>query len=108
MSALLEVADLRISLPGPYGMISIVEGVDFEVRTGQIFGLAGESGCGKTITALSLLGLLPANARTAGRAVLAGRDLLTMRASLLRHVRGSNVDLALQVSMYNIHRLYRL
>ena len=47
MTPLLEVADLRIDLPGPRGYVPIVDGVDFEVRTGQIFGLAGESGIGE-------------------------------------------------------------
>jgi oligopeptide transport system ATP-binding protein len=103
MSALLEVADLRISLPGPYGMISIVEGIDFEVRSGQIFGLAGESGCGKTITALSLLGLLPAHARTSGRADFEGRNLLTLGANELRQVRGRKVAMVFQDPTSSLH-----
>ena len=84
MTALLEVSDLRISLPGPNGFVPIVDGVDFEVQPGQVFGLAGESGCGKTITALSLLRLLPPRARTSGRAMFEGRDLLTLPPTELR------------------------
>jgi oligopeptide/dipeptide ABC transporter ATP-binding protein len=103
MSALLQVADLRISLPGARGSVSIVDGVDFEVHTGQIFGLAGESGCGKTITALSLLGLLPAHARTSGRADFEGRNLLTLAAEDLRQVRGRKLAMVFQDPTSSLH-----
>ena len=103
MKPLLEVADLRISLPGPHGMVPIVDGVDFEVHGGQIFGLAGESGCGKTITALSLLGLLPAQARTSGRAEFGGRNLLTLKSAELRHVRGRQVAMVFQDPTSSLH-----
>jgi oligopeptide/dipeptide ABC transporter ATP-binding protein len=103
VSALLEVADLRISLPGPRGMVSIVDGVDFEVHRGQIFGLAGESGCGKTMTALSLLGLLPSHARASGRAEFDGHNLLTLGAAELRQVRGRKLAMVFQDPTSSLH-----
>lgn len=103
MSALLEVTDLHISLPGPRGPLPIVDGIDFEVDSGQIFGVAGESGCGKTITALSLLGLLPAHARTSGRAALEGQNLLTLGNAELREIRGRKVAMVFQDPTSSLH-----
>jgi len=103
MTALLEVDDLRISLPGPDGPISIVDGVDFEVQLGQVFGLAGESGCGKTITALSLLRLLPPRAQASGHAIFDGRDLLALSAAELRAVRGRKLAMVFQDPTSSLH-----
>jgi len=72
MTALLSVRDLRVWLDTARGPLSIVDGVSFDIASGQVFGLAGESGSGKTITALALLGLLPAGARTDGAVVPKG------------------------------------
>jgi len=57
---LLSVRDLRVRLRGPGGPVTVVDGVSFDLDAGIIAGLAGESGCGKTVTALALMGLLPA------------------------------------------------
>jgi oligopeptide transport system ATP-binding protein len=103
MTALLQVTDLRISLAGPRGPVSIVDGVDFEVHAGQVFGLAGESGCGKTISALSLLGLLPAHARTSGRADFEGRNLLTLGTAEMRQVRGRKLAMVFQDPTSSLH-----
>jgi oligopeptide/dipeptide ABC transporter ATP-binding protein len=103
MTPLLEVRDLHISLPSRSGLLSIVEGVDFEVHSGQIFGLAGESGSGKTMTALSLLGLLPPGARASGQAVFAGRDLLSLAPAELRQVRGRRVAMVFQDPTSTLH-----
>ena len=78
MKALLSVHGLRISLPTASGLVTVVDGVDFEVGVGQVFGIAGESGSGKTISVLALLGLLPEGARVEGTAVFDGQDLLRL------------------------------
>ena len=103
MSPLLQVSDLHITLPGPDGDLSIVDGVDFEVDAGQIFGLAGESGCGKTMTALSLMRLLPARARTTGRAQFHDADLLSMPSGELRKIRGRKVAMVFQDPTSSLH-----
>jgi oligopeptide/dipeptide ABC transporter ATP-binding protein len=105
MTALLEVDDLRIflDLPGASGSVQIVDGVDFAVQPGQVFGLAGESGCGKTITALSLLQLLPPRARTSGRALFEGHDLLTLPPTELRALRGRKVAMVFQDPTSSLH-----
>lgn len=103
MSAVLEVSGLRISLRGASGDVRIVDGVDFAVHAGQVFGLAGESGCGKTMTALSLLRLLPAQARTSGQAVFDGRDLLTTSQRDLRRLRGRKLAMVFQDPTSSLH-----
>ena len=67
---LLEVEDLRVRLPTPSGRVTVVDGVDYAVEPGEVFGVAGESGSGKTMSVLALLGLLPdgAHRRRAARA----------------------------------------
>ncbi len=67
--SLLEVEDLRVDLPGARGRLTIVDGVDYDIRRGEIFGIAGESGSGKTMSMLALLGLLPDGASVSGAPV---------------------------------------
>jgi oligopeptide/dipeptide ABC transporter ATP-binding protein len=75
--SLLEVRDLRITFPTPAGLLRAVNGIDLDLERGEIFGLVGETGCGKTVTGLALLGLVPAPGQvTAGRLALEGDDLL--------------------------------
>jgi oligopeptide transport system ATP-binding protein len=103
MTALLSVRDLRVWLDTARGPLSIVDGISFEIAAGQVFGLAGESGSGKTITALALLGLLPPGARSGGSAILDGRDLLAMRAGERRRIRGREVAMVFQDPMSSLH-----
>jgi ABC-type dipeptide/oligopeptide/nickel transport system ATPase component len=63
MTALLSVEGLRVRLPTPRGEVTIVDGVDYVVEGGEVFGVAGESGSGKTISVLALLRLLPEGAK---------------------------------------------
>jgi oligopeptide/dipeptide ABC transporter ATP-binding protein len=99
VTPLLEVAELRIDI----GDLTIVHGMSFDLHAGQVFGLAGESGSGKTMTALSLLGLLPGGARTSGRAMLDGTDLLTLGAADMRKVRGRKVAMVFQDPTSSLH-----
>ncbi len=99
MKPLLEVSDLRVDIGG----LNIVDGLSFELQAGHVFGLAGESGSGKTMTALALLGLLPGGARTSGRARLDGVDLLTLDASAMRKVRGRKVAMVFQDPTSSLH-----
>jgi oligopeptide/dipeptide ABC transporter ATP-binding protein len=103
MKPLLSVRNLRVFLDTASGPLSIVDGVSFDIAAGQVFGLAGESGSGKTITALALLGLLPAGARTGGSAILDGRDLLTMGNRQRRRTRGREVAMVFQDPVSSLH-----
>jgi oligopeptide transport system ATP-binding protein len=100
---LLEVSQLRIKLPTPQGYVTVVDGVDLVIEPGQVYGIAGESGSGKTITALSLLRLLPQGAVVEGRAMLGPRDLLALGRSDLRSVRGREVAMVFQDPMTSMH-----
>jgi oligopeptide transport system ATP-binding protein len=103
MSALFIVEALRVSLPSPAGDVTIVDGVSYEVEEGQVFGIAGESGSGKTVSVLALLGLLPAGARVAGKAVFAGSDLLSISARELRGMCGREIAMVFQDPVSSFH-----
>jgi len=102
-SALLTVEGLRVRLPTPRGEVTIVDGVDYAVEAGEVFGVAGESGSGKTISVLALLRLLPEGARVEGKAIYNGRDLLALRPRELRSVRGKDVSMVFQDPLTSLH-----
>ena len=88
MTALLEVRDLTVRFDTEDGVVHAVNGVSFDLAAGEILAVVGESGCGKTVTAMSIPGLLPgANAHVEGSIKLAGTELLTMSPKQLRSVR---------------------
>jgi oligopeptide transport system ATP-binding protein len=103
VTPLLEVRGLSVWLGGREDQAPVVDGVGFEVRAGQVFGLAGESGSGKTITALSLLGLLPVGARLEGSALFEGTDLLALRGREMRHVRARQIAMVFQDPLSALH-----
>src|SRR5207253_56813 len=103
MNALLEVEGLRVQLPTPAGLVTIVDGVDYRVEPAQVFGVAGESGSGKTISMLALLGLLPGGAVVEGSAAFGGRDLLRLRGARLREVAGRQIGMVFQDPMTSLH-----
>jgi oligopeptide/dipeptide ABC transporter ATP-binding protein len=100
---LLDVEGLRVRLPTRRGEVTIVDGVDYAVREGEVFGVAGESGSGKTISVLALLRLLPEGARVDGRALYGGRDLLALSPGALRRVRGREVAMVFQDPLTSLH-----
>ena len=92
---LLEVRDLAVS----YGAVRAVRGVSFALEAGQTLGMAGESGCGKTTVALSLLRLLPAAARLDGQILFQGQDIVTLGWQKLRAVRWAGASVVFQGAM---------
>jgi peptide/nickel transport system ATP-binding protein len=95
--SLLRVANLRTVLDAPGGAVRAVDGVDFEIRRGETFAIVGESGCGKTMTALSLMRLLPEAGRIAsGTVELSGTDLLALPEAAMRNVRGRRIAMIFQ------------
>ncbi|MDQ3493433.1 MAG: ATP-binding cassette domain-containing protein, partial [Chloroflexota bacterium] len=94
---LLEVRDLRTSFKTRDGMVRAVTGVDFSVRRGEIVGLVGESGCGKSVTSLSILGLInPPGRIEAGEVIFDGEDLLKLPEKRLRSIRGDRIAMIFQ------------
>ncbi len=103
MSALLEVENLTVALPTRAGYRNAVDDLSLSVGLGEVVGIAGESGSGKTMTALSLFGLLPNGARVTGSARLDGTDLLALRGRQLRAVRGRQVAMVSQDPSASLH-----
>jgi oligopeptide/dipeptide ABC transporter ATP-binding protein len=99
-SPLLEVKGLTTTITQRRGSIRPVDDVSLAVRRGEILGLVGESGCGKSMTALSLMRLLPASASiTAGSVRFDGRDLLSIGAKEMRRLRGNAISMVFQEPM---------
>lgn len=97
---LLEVRDLRVSFFTPRGEVRAVDGVSLTIDEGETFGLVGESGCGKTVTALSILRLLDGNGRIVGGEItFAGRNLLALDEEAMRSVRGEQIAMIFQEPM---------
>ena len=95
--ALLEVKDLHTEIRTKDGVLRPVNGVTFSVKPGQVLGLVGESGAGKTMTAFSILDLLPYPAKVVGGEVLfQGRDLRKMKSAELRRIRGREIACVFQ------------
>jgi len=94
----LDVRDLHTHFFLRRGVVKAVDGVSFAIRRGEVLGLVGESGCGKSVTALSLLRLLPkAAARTVqGEVILDGEDVLTKNEREMRQIRGRKIAMILQ------------
>jgi oligopeptide/dipeptide ABC transporter ATP-binding protein len=96
--ALLEVSHLSVRLHTAQGSVLVVDDVSWRVNAGETIALVGESGCGKTISALSLIRLLPAgvSGETSGVALLEGTDLLSLSEAEIRRVRGRQIGMVFQ------------
>jgi len=107
---ILKVEELRVGFETAAGFLRAVDGVSFEIRRGEVLGLVGESGCGKTVTALSLLRLLahPPAVMEGGHAWFHGEDLLTMPIEDLRKIRGGKIGMIFQEPMTALSPLHRI
>jgi oligopeptide/dipeptide ABC transporter ATP-binding protein len=106
---LLEVKGLRVSFATEDGMVQAVDGVDFELDRGRVLGIVGESGCGKSVTAMTILGLTRGpNARFDGEVDYKGRNLLKCSEEELRHVRGNEIAMIFQDPMSSLNPVYRI
>ena len=109
MARLLEVRDLTVEFTTKAGTVHAVEGASFEVEQGEAMGLAGESGCGKTTTALALMGLLPYNGRIVrGSIRFAGRDLATLPETSMRKIRWKEISIIFQGAMNSLNPVQRV
>ncbi|MEQ8148112.1 dipeptide/oligopeptide/nickel ABC transporter permease/ATP-binding protein [Streptomyces sp. OP7] len=100
---LLVVRDLSIRFPDRYGDIPVVDGISFTVREGETLGLVGESGCGKSITSLAIMGLLARNAEASGEILYRGRDLLKLSPKERRALMGPEIAMVYQDAMSSLN-----
>jgi len=107
--ALLEVQDLKTYFRTDDGIVKAVDGVNFSVEKGKTLGIVGESGCGKSVTCLSIMGLNPKKTSIiSGQALYQGEDLLTMPPGRLRQVRGNNIAMIFQDPMTSLNPVYTI
>jgi peptide/nickel transport system permease protein len=100
---ILAVRDLAIGFEGRHNGVDIVDGISFEVRPGEVLGLVGESGCGKSLTALTVMGLEPRGARVRGQILFDGRDLVTMPKGRRRRLLGHDMAMIYQDALSSLN-----
>jgi peptide/nickel transport system ATP-binding protein len=105
---LLEVTDLRVTLHTARGPADALRGVNFALQRGDTVGLIGESGCGKSITALALMGLLPDGARVEGSIRFDGQELTTLGEDALCRLRGRRIGMIFQEPMTALNPLHTI
>src|SRR5919197_5833797 len=102
----LEVSDLSVRFDSDEGRVHAVDRMSFALEPGEVLGIVGESGCGKSVTVLSMLSLLPPTATVTGTALFAGQDLLQMSGSRLRRVRGKEISFVFQEPMTSLNPVF--
>src|SRR5256885_15813346 len=107
MTHLLEIKNLQTYFQAREGLVSAVEGVSFYLDRGELLGLVGESGCGKSITALSIMRLVaPPGKIVAGEILFEGRDLLKLSNAEMRSVRGNDIAMIFQDPMTSLNPVF--
>src|SRR5688572_32671295 len=109
MTHLLEVRNLQTHFPTRAGLVRAVDGVSFHVDRGELLGLVGESGCGKSITALSVMRLIsPPGRIVEGLISFEGEDLLKASDERMREIRGDDIAMIFQDPMTSLNPVYRV
>src|SRR2546421_9868691 len=109
MAPLLTVSDLEVGFNTEDGLLRAVDGVSFELAKGEVLAIVGESGCGKSVTAQTLMGLTRSpNARIAGRVDYQGHDLVTTPEDKMRDYRGAEIAMIFQDPMTSLNPVYRV
>ena len=106
----LEVEDLRTYFQTRWGTVKAVDGVSFNVRRGETLGIVGESGCGKSVTVLSLMRLVPSppGRIVGGKVILDGQDILQLSEREMSRVRGGEIGIILQDPMTSLNPIFSI
>ena len=105
---LLKVTDLSVEFPTDDGVVKAVRGVSFEVGRHEILGIVGESGCGKSVTAMAIMGLLPSTARVTGSIKFRGEELVGLKPREMRAYRGNKIAMVFQDPMTALNPVYKV
>ncbi len=108
MAELIAIRDLEVRLFDRMGVVVAVRDVSLSVEEGEVVALVGESGCGKSVTALALLRLLPPDAQISGSVTFEGRDLLQLPMKQLRAVRGRDIAMVFQEPMTSLNPAFTI
>jgi peptide/nickel transport system ATP-binding protein len=108
MVQLLDVSDLAVTLPTAQGQLAALRGVSFALERGGTLGLVGESGCGKSLTALALMGLLPDGAQVSGSICFDGRELTALDDDAMGALRGDRIGMVFQEPMTALNPVHRI
>ena len=103
---LLEVTDLAVQFPTDDGLVSAVRGVSYTLDEGEVLAIVGESGSGKSVGAMALMGLLPKTARVSGSVTMRGAEVLGLRGSAARPLRGDKIAMIFQDPMTAMNPVY--
>jgi len=107
---LLEVRGLKTYFSTDEGTVKAVDGIDFDIKEGEIFGLVGESGCGKSVTALSLLRVVqsPPGRIVDGKVMFEGKDLMKISEKEMRRIRGAKISMIFQDPHSSLNPVFRI
>jgi ABC-type dipeptide/oligopeptide/nickel transport system ATPase component len=109
MAPLLSVEGLETHFATSQGLLRAVDGVSFTIATGEVLGLVGESGCGKSVTSLSIVRLVPRPGRIAGgRVLFRGEDLLAKDPEGMRRIRGAEIAMVFQEPMTSLNPVFAI
>jgi oligopeptide/dipeptide ABC transporter ATP-binding protein len=106
--ALLDVRDLKTQFRTDDGIVGAVDGVSFSVEKGETLAIVGESGCGKSVTCLTIMGLNPRGTISTGEAVFKGVDLIGLHPAELRKVRGNEISMIFQDPMTSLNPVHTI
>jgi peptide/nickel transport system ATP-binding protein len=106
--SLLDVQDLSVRFDTDDGAVHAVDRLSFSLEAGEVLGVVGESGCGKSVSAMALLQLLPETAHVTGSATFDGRDLIGAPAARLREIRGREIAFVFQEPMTSLNPAFRI
>ncbi len=106
--SVLSIRDLHVTFDTPLGELQAVRGVDFEISAGELVGVVGESGAGKSVTFLAAMGLLPPRAKVTGSVILDGEELVGASARRLRSIRGRLMSMIFQDPLSALNPVHRV